>query len=173
MVLEVDHPSSGPAFFDPAYVHLLGTRKYVTLLRDDSKYRSLTVDRSKASSDSLLCSSVTNVDRWLISKERYEEALDMLAYYHANGNQNDATVQFEYLEMKDTIRMEVDASRNSNYIDFFRTRGNRWRLAILISLGLISQYSGNALFSNYMNLVYEGAGITSQNQKMAVSAENY
>ncbi|KAJ4322026.1 hypothetical protein N0V94_002605 [Neodidymelliopsis sp. IMI 364377] len=108
--------------------------------------------------------------RWLISKERYEEALNMLAYYHANGNQNDATVQFEYQEMKQTIRMESDADRNSSYIDFLRTRGNRWRLAILISLGIISQYSGNALFSNYINLVYEGAGIKDQNQKMALSS---
>lgn len=97
----------------------------------------------------------------------------MLAYYHANGNHNDATVQFEYQEMKETIRMEVDASKNSSYIDFVKTRGNRWRLAILISLGIISQYSGNALFSNYINLVYEGAGITSQNQKMGVSVQVY
>lgn len=95
----------------------------------------------------------------------------MLAYYHANGNQNDATVQFEYQEMKETIRMEADASRNSGYIDFIKTRGNRWRLAILISLGIISQYSGNALFSNYINLVYEGAGIKNQNQKMGVSTD--
>lgn len=93
----------------------------------------------------------------------------MLAYYHANGDSNNATVQFEYQEMRETIRMEADASKNSSYIDFLKTRGNRWRLAILISLGIISQYSGNALFSNYINLVYEGAGIKSQNQKMAVS----
>lgn len=107
--------------------------------------------------------------RWLISKERYEEALDMLAYYHANGDRNNATVRFEYQEMRDTISMEAAAKKNSNYIDFFKTRGNRWRLAILISLGIISQYSGNALFSNYINLVYEGAGIKDQNQKMALS----
>lgn len=96
----------------------------------------------------------------------------MLAYYHANGNENDVTVQFEYQEMRETIRMEADASKNSGYIDFIKTRGNRWRLAILISLGIISQYSGNALFSNYINLVYEGAGIKNQNQKMGVSAAN-
>ncbi|KAJ4382711.1 hypothetical protein N0V86_001933 [Didymella sp. IMI 355093] len=107
--------------------------------------------------------------RWLISKERYEEALSMLAFYHAEGNHNDATVQFEYQEMKETIRMEVDAGKNSSYIDFLKTRGNRWRLAILISLGIISQYSGNALFSNYINLVYEGAGIKSQSQKMGLT----
>ncbi|KAH7361146.1 hexose transporter protein [Pyrenochaeta sp. MPI-SDFR-AT-0127] len=108
--------------------------------------------------------------RWLISKERYEEALNMLSYYHANGDRNNATVQFEYTEMRDTIRMERDANRNSSYIDFFKTKGNRWRLAILISLGIISQYSGNALFSNYINLVYEGAGIKDPNQKMGLSA---
>jgi sugar porter (SP) family MFS transporter len=107
--------------------------------------------------------------RWLISKERYEDALNMLAYYHAGGDSNNATVQFEYQEMKETIRMEMDASKNSSYLDFLKGRGNQWRLAILISLGIISQYSGNALFSNYINLVYEGAGITSQSQKMALT----
>ncbi|UPX11312.1 uncharacterized protein EKO05_0001922 [Ascochyta rabiei] len=129
----------------------------------------LTTNRSKASHNVLEMKTHTDFRRWLVSKERYEEALSMLAYYHANGNPNDATVQFEYQEMKETIRTEVDASKNSGYMDFFKTRGNRWRLAILISLGLISQYSGNALFSNYMNLIYEGAGITNQNQKMALS----
>lgn len=108
--------------------------------------------------------------RWLISKERYEEALDILAYYHAEGDRENATVNFEYTEMREAIRMEADANSNSSYIDFLRTKGNRWRLAILISLGIISQYSGNALFSNYINLVYEGAGIDSQNQKMGVSS---
>jgi len=107
--------------------------------------------------------------RWLISKERYDEALDTLAYYHAGGDRNNVTVQFEYTEMRDTIKMEAESNRNSSYVDFLKTKGNRWRLAILISLGIISQYSGNALFSNYINLVYEGAGITDQNQKMGLS----
>lgn len=105
----------------------------------------------------------------MISKERYEEALNTLAYYHAEGDRDNATVKFEYTEMREAIRMEADANSNSSYVDFLKTRGNRWRLAILISLGVISQYSGNALFSNYINLVYEGAGITSQDQKMGVS----
>jgi MFS family permease len=107
--------------------------------------------------------------RWLISKDRDDEALNMLAYYHANGDTQNPTVLFEFKEMRDTIRLESDANKNSSYIDFFKTRGNRWRLAIIISLGIISQYSGNALFSNYINLVYTGAGITSQNKKMILS----
>jgi len=108
--------------------------------------------------------------RWLISKERYEEAESTLAYYHGEGDRNNITVQFSYQEMKETIRMESDSNKNSSYLDFLKTKGNRWRLAILISLGIISQYSGNALFSNYINLVYKGAGIKSQNQSLGLAA---
>jgi sugar porter (SP) family MFS transporter len=107
--------------------------------------------------------------RFLLSKDRGDEALAVLAKYHAGGNSQNATVQFEYREIKETLEVQRRADRSSRYIDFFRTKGNRWRLAILISLGIISQYSGNALFSNYMTFVYDGAGITEQNQKLALS----
>jgi MFS family permease len=107
--------------------------------------------------------------RYLVNKDRTEEALAVLAKHHAGGNANNATVQFEYREIKETIQMERSAAKATTYLDFFRTKGNRWRLAIVISLGIISQYSGNALFSNYMNSIYEGAGITNQNQKLGLS----
>ncbi|KAF9889654.1 hypothetical protein FE257_007162 [Aspergillus nanangensis] len=108
--------------------------------------------------------------RWLISKDRNEEALKILAKYHANGNETNATVQFEYREIRETLTLEKEAREKSNYLDFMKTKGNRWRLAIIVSVGLISQYSGNAVISNYMNLIYEGAGITDQNQKLGISA---
>jgi MFS family permease len=106
--------------------------------------------------------------RYLLSKDREEEALNMLAYYHGSGDRNNTTVQFEFREIRETMRLEREADRATGYADFLRTKGNRWRLAILISLGIISQYSGNALFSNYMNTIYEGAGIVVQNQKLGV-----
>lgn len=107
--------------------------------------------------------------RYLVNKDRNDEALLVLSKYHAGGNIHDAIVQFEYQEIKQTIQMDRGADRASSYLDFFRTKGNRWRLAIIVSLGIISQYSGNALFSNYMNTIYDGAGITQQNQKLAIS----
>jgi len=110
--------------------------------------------------------------RWLISKDRGDEALNMLAYYHAAGDQNNSTVQFEFREIKETMRLEREADKGSSYIDFLKTKGNRWRLAILISLGIISQYSGNALFSNYTDLIYTGAGITSSGQKLGLNVGN-
>ncbi|OAA56191.1 Sugar/inositol transporter [Niveomyces insectorum RCEF 264] len=107
--------------------------------------------------------------RWLVSKDRGDAALAILTKYHGGGDAKNATVQFEYREIRETINLEKTVGRTTTYLDFFRTKGNRWRLAILISLGVISQYSGNALFSNYANVVYEGAGIKQQNQKLALS----
>ncbi|CAI7611042.1 unnamed protein product [Penicillium glandicola] len=107
--------------------------------------------------------------RWLVSKERYEEALDTLAYYHGNGDKNNATVQFEYREIKETISLEMQFEKNSSYLDFMKTKGNRYRLALLVSMGIISQYSGNALFSNYTNLIYNSMGITEQTKKIPLN----
>ncbi|OBT76081.1 hypothetical protein VF21_04848 [Pseudogymnoascus sp. 05NY08] len=107
--------------------------------------------------------------RFLISKDRTDEALEMLATYHAGGDKNNATVQYEFQEIKETMRLDKLTNRAVKYTDFFRTKGNRWRLAIIISLGVISQYSGNAILSNYINVIYEGAGIHDQNQKLGIT----
>lgn len=107
--------------------------------------------------------------RFLIAKDRLDEGLDVLAKWHGGGDRNNATVQFEYREIKETMRLEAVTGKQTTYLDFVRTKGNLWRLAIIISLGVISQYSGNALFSNYMNTIYLGAGIDDQNKKLALS----
>ncbi|KAF2703375.1 MFS general substrate transporter [Pleomassaria siparia CBS 279.74] len=107
--------------------------------------------------------------RWLISKDRSDEALNMLAKYHANGDINNATVQFEYLEMKETLRLEYLNRKTSNYLDFFKTRGNRYRLLIICSLGLFSQWSGNGLVSYYATDVYKSIGITDSDTQLGLN----
>ena len=107
--------------------------------------------------------------RFLMAKDKHEQALAVLAKYHGNGNENNATVQFEYREIKDTIRMEMENKANSTYLDFFRTRGNRYRLALLLSLGIFSQWSGNAIISNYQSVLYDTAGVTDSTVKLGLS----
>lgn len=109
--------------------------------------------------------------RFLVSKDKSEQALEVLAKHHGGGDVHNATVQFQYREIKDTIQSDRTQKNSTSYLDFLKTKGNRWRLAIIISLGIISQYSGNALFSNYIDIIYEGAGITEENQKLAVSQQ--
>ena len=106
--------------------------------------------------------------RFLIANDKQDQALQMLAKYHANGNVNDATVQFEYREIKETLAKEMEYKKSSSYVDFFRTKGNRYRLVVLISLGFFSQWSGNAIISNYANKLYNSAGITNTTAQFGV-----
>ncbi|KAF2126521.1 general substrate transporter [Dothidotthia symphoricarpi CBS 119687] len=107
--------------------------------------------------------------RWLISKERNEEALAILGKYHANGDINNPTVQFEYAEIKETLRLEFLYKKTSSYLDFFKTRGNRYRLMLLASLGLFSQWSGNGLVSYYATDVYKSIGITDADTQLGLN----
>ncbi|KAK1569465.1 general substrate transporter, partial [Colletotrichum navitas] len=54
---------------------------------------------------------------------------------------------------RDTIRLERLVNEHSSYLDFFRSSGNRYRLMILISLGIFSQWSGNATISSHTNIL--------------------
>lgn len=96
----------------------------------------------------------------------------MLGKYHANGNCDDAVVQFEYHEMKETIRLELQAKKTSSYLDFLKTKGNRSRLLLIVSAGLFSQWSGNALFSYYANKIYDSVGIVEADTKLGLDGGN-
>ena len=122
------------------------------------------VDRSNGKT------GVPESPRFLVAKDRGNEALNVLAKYHANGNTENATVQFEYREIRDTIKLEQAANTSTSYTDFFRTKGNRYRLMVLISLGFFSQWSGNAIVSNYSRVLYEGAGVDDSTARLGLSA---
>jgi MFS family permease len=107
-----------------------------------------------------------------MAKDKHDEALAILAKYHANGNADHPTVQFEFREIRETIRLEMEHKKNSSYIDFFRTKGNRYRLAVLLSLGIFSQWSGNAIISNYLSKLYDTAGVTDSNAKLGLGGGN-
>lgn len=106
--------------------------------------------------------------RYLIAHDKSDQALNMLATYHANGNVNHPTVQFEYREIKETLAKEMEVKKSASYLDFFRTKGNRYRFFVLVSLGFFSQWSGNAIISNYANKLYESAGIHGEVDKFGV-----
>ncbi|KAF6826680.1 hexose transporter protein [Colletotrichum plurivorum] len=108
--------------------------------------------------------------RFLIATDKGDQAMRILAKYHANGNMDHPTVKFEYREITETIKMEQAANAHSSYLDFFRTPGNRYRFMILISLGIFSQWSGNAIISNYTNILYDNAGIPGSTEKLGLSA---
>lgn len=110
--------------------------------------------------------------RWLVSKERDIEALGILAKYHANGDEQDPTVQFEFMEIRETLRLENQNAKDGSYLDFVRTKGNRYRLLLLVALGFFSQWSGNGLTSYYFSIVMKGIGITNTNTQFEINGCN-
>lgn len=98
--------------------------------------------------------------RFLISKGRDAAALKTLAYYHANGNDEDPLVRYEFEEIKAAIEFDRTVTANVGWKSLFATPGNRKRMRIIIALAFFSQWSGNGLVSYYLNKVFDGIGIT-------------
>ncbi|KDQ55566.1 hypothetical protein JAAARDRAFT_195418 [Jaapia argillacea MUCL 33604] len=89
--------------------------------------------------------------RWLVSKGREEEALKTLAYYHANGNEEDPLVEYEFQEIKAAIALDREVKDNVGWLSLFKTPGNRRRVRIIVALAFFSQWSGNGLTSYFTN----------------------
>ncbi|KAJ5088958.1 hypothetical protein N7532_007642 [Penicillium argentinense] len=107
--------------------------------------------------------------RYYVSKDLPEKGLQVLAYYHAEGDELDEVVQLEFTEITTAIAMEKNAEHSSSILDFLRTRGNRKRLLIIVSFGLFSQWSGNGLVSYYLNLIMDSIGITDANEQLLIN----
>jgi hypothetical protein len=84
--------------------------------------------------------------RWLITKDRAQEAHDILLKYHGETERGDEFVAAEMAQMQTTIRIELESSKKS-WTDLFKTSGMRRRLLITTMLGLFTQWSGNTLIS--------------------------
>ena len=98
--------------------------------------------------------------RWLVSKGRDADALRVLAYYHADSNEQDPLVQFEYEEIKAAIDLDRAVATSVGWTSLIKTPGNRKRLTIIIAIAWFSQWSGNGLVSYYLNEVFKTIGIT-------------
>jgi len=98
--------------------------------------------------------------RWLIGKGRDADALRVLAYYHARGNDQDPLVQFEYNEIKEAVALDRAVAEQVSWGDLFKTPGNRRRMRIIIALAFFSQWSGNGLVSYYLSKVLDSIGVT-------------
>ncbi|EGS20242.1 uncharacterized protein CTHT_0047580 [Thermochaetoides thermophila DSM 1495] len=108
--------------------------------------------------------------RWLISKDRLQEAQDILTKYHGEGDRGLEFVAAEFAQMQTTIRLEMEASKRS-WMDIVKTSGMRRRLLITCMLGLFTQWSGNTLISYYLVDLLEMIGYkdSTYTQKINVS----
>ncbi|KAJ5243807.1 hypothetical protein N7489_003903 [Penicillium chrysogenum] len=97
--------------------------------------------------------------RYLVSKDRYDDAFSILTKYHAEGDRSSTIVKAELAQIERTIKLELEESKQS-WWDMFRTAGMRRRLFISAFLGLFTQWSGNTLISYYLSDLLNMVGIT-------------
>ncbi|KAG5636475.1 hypothetical protein H0H81_007893 [Sphagnurus paluster] len=107
--------------------------------------------------------------RFLINKGHNEKALQTLAYYHADGNDEDPLVRYEFEEIKAAIEFDRTVAANVGWMSLISTAGNRKRLRIIIALAFFSQWSGNGLVSYYLNKVFDGIGITNPTTQLLIN----
>jgi len=88
--------------------------------------------------------------RWLLSKDRREEAIAIMAKYHGEGDPSSPIVQLQLHE----ITEDFSVTRNDNpwweFRELFNSRGARYRLAMVICMAFFGQWSGNNVVSYFM-----------------------
>jgi hypothetical protein len=84
--------------------------------------------------------------QWLIKNTREDEARNILADLHANGDETDALVQFEMEQIRAAIQKE-ELQKKASLLDFLQTPGNRRRLAALVAMACSLNWMGNGIIT--------------------------
>ncbi|CAG9997175.1 unnamed protein product [Clonostachys byssicola] len=105
--------------------------------------------------------------RWLEKNGRSEDALRVLAKYHANGDANDALVLYEHREIKEALAVE-ELNSQTKYTDYLKGNGNRHRLLILVIVSLGTNWVGNGIISYYLSPILTSLGIASTSEQLNI-----
>ncbi len=109
--------------------------------------------------------------RWLVSVNRQEEARKILTDCHAGSDPDSMRlINYEVIEIETTFANEKAAQNSSSYMDMIKTKGNRRRLFISVTLGVFGQWVGNGVVSYYLALVLSTVGIKSVTNQLLISA---
>lgn len=109
--------------------------------------------------------------RYLMSKDRHEEARAVLVKYHAEGDAESILVQAEEAQIREVIKTEMETSKQS-WMELLSTVGMRRRFLITIFIGLFTQLSGNTLISYYSGVLFNMMGYTSNYAKTRINLAN-
>lgn len=105
--------------------------------------------------------------RWLISKGRKEEALEIIAIANADGNVHDIAVQVQYKEIEDTIRFEKE--REASSLKALIHPSNRKRILIIAVFPLIIMWPGTNIVTFYFGDMLSSAGIEDPTTQLQIN----
>jgi hypothetical protein len=109
--------------------------------------------------------------RYLISKDRDDEAFDILVKYYAEGDRDPVLVRAEMAQIKETIKIKLEHAKLS-WMDMLRTAGMRRRVFIVTFMGLFTQWSGNTLISYYLSTILGMIGYNTTYAKTRITVSH-
>jgi len=98
--------------------------------------------------------------RWLASKDRWEEALQVLANLHGGGNVNHPKVLAEYKEIEEALAFEREIAETS-FAALAKPRIVK-RVILGMSIQMWSQLCGMNIMMYYIVFIMRGAGIADE-----------
>lgn len=110
--------------------------------------------------------------RWLISKDRREEAIAIMAKYHGDGDENSPIVQLQIKEIFDDFAVTRNDNPWWDFKELVHTKAARYRLFMVICMSFFGQWSGNNVVSYFMPLMFKQAGITNPDTQLLLNAIN-
>ena len=97
--------------------------------------------------------------RWLIQHDHQEEALQILADLHGNGDINDVVVRSEFEEIRVVVNLETSTATPS-YVSLLFGKDYRRRTALAMGLQCMQQLSGANIVLYYAAKVFAQTGRT-------------
>ena len=108
--------------------------------------------------------------RWLLSKDRREEAIAIMAKYHGDGDPNSPIVQLQLREISEDFAAHTNSNPWWDLRELANTRAARYRLSMVILMSFFGQWSGNNVVSYFMPKMIENAGIKDVNKQLIINA---
>jgi len=107
--------------------------------------------------------------RWLVGKERHEEALEVLAIMNAHGDKEDPSVLLQFREIYDTILWEKTDGHQLTFVEAYTNPINRKRLIIAISFSAMVMLPGTNIVTYYFGTMLSQAGITDASTQLEIN----
>ncbi|RLM00075.1 hypothetical protein CFD26_105778 [Aspergillus turcosus] len=107
--------------------------------------------------------------RWLMAQDRVEDAVEVLARYHGEGDPSHPMVTLQIKEMQHQISTDGSDKTWWDYRDLFNTHSARRRLICVVGMACFGQLSGNSVTSYYLPSMVANAGIADEKTQLLIN----